>query len=361
MSWALAVAGSFAIAQPNPNRVMGVVTEVTAGKKQLAIRADEGPIYGAMLSDGANVLRIDPAERDMSKAEKVDFTAIAAGDRVLVRGEVNAENKTVIVRTLVLMSKSALSAREKKEADAWKTQSLAGVVKKVDPASRTVLLTARAGGPPAGPGAMAGQTVSATKEWTVAVAPEVSMMRYADGSAKYADAKPSSLEAVKEGDQLRVRGPRNAEEATVKAEAIVFGSFRTVAGEIKSVDAGKNQITVMDLQTKKPLVIDIGAEATLRKMPSFGGGGRPGGGPPGGGGGFGGGRPGGGAPDLQRMMDRMPPAQFSDLQKGDAVILSVAQNKAITVIAGVDALLRASPTALGQMVAGWSLDMGMPQ
>lgn len=334
MSLALAVAA--ALPAQTPDRVLGVVTAVEPEKKQLALRADEGPVYGAMLAEGAAVLRLEPGERDLRKAEKVDFAAIAPGDRLLVRGEVRAENRTVIARTLVLMSRNALAARESKEREAWRTQSVAGVVTKVDAAARLVFLQTRAS--------------AGSKEWTLAVAPEVPLMRYADGSAKYADAAPSSLEAIRPGDQLRVRGPRDEAQSTIQAEAIVFGSFRTVAGEIKAVDAEKHEVTVLDLQTRKPILIRVGPEATLRKMPGPAPGGRPGGGP----------RP-GMTPDLQRMLERLPAATFADLQKGDAIILSVARQQAITLIAGVDALLRATPAALGQMVAGWSLDMGMPQ
>lgn len=358
---AIAAAASL-FAQP-ADRVLGVVTEVTPDKRLVALRNDAGDIYGAVAGDGAQVLRIAPGERDLSKAEKIDFAAIAVGDRLLVRGEVTAGTKTVVARTLIVMSKAAIVSRESKERDAWRTQSLAGVVKKIDAGARAVTMTARAAGAP-----------GTTKEWAVTLKPEASLMRYSDDSVKYADAKPSAFEALREGDQLRVRGARDETASTIAAEALVFGSFRTVAGEIKSVNVEKREITITDLQTKKPLMIHVGEDAGVRKMPAFPGGGGGGPGPGGGGRGMmmrGGGPPGGGGggmmPDFQRMIERMPPAGLKDLQQGDAVILSVAKGadashvNAITLVAGVDFLLRASPAALGQMVAGWNLDMGMPQ
>ncbi len=342
------------------NRVMGVVSAVTADKREVSLRTDAGDIYGAIADTNAQVLRIAPGERDMSKAEKITFSDIAVGDRLLIRGEVNASDKTVIARTLVVMSKSSIAARQSKEQEDWKTKSLAGVVKSVDSDKREITLTTR------GP-----------KEWTVTVAPAVPLMRYADDSVKYADAKPSEFQVLRPGDQLRVLGARDDAASKVTAESIVFGSFRTVAGEIKSLNADKREVTVTDLQSKKPVVIAIGADATLRKMPQMAGGGGMRGGPggmrpggagggmrPGGGGGFGGG---GGGPDMQRMVERLPPATVADLKQGDAVIVSVAKGadeshvKAITFVAGMDFLLRASPQAVGQMVANWNLEMGMPQ
>ena len=86
---------------------------------------------------------------------------------------------------------------------------------------------------------------------------------------------------------------------------------------------------------------------------------------PGGGGGFPGGGMGGragGPPDIQQILARMPAATLGDLQKGDAVmIVSTQPNesgevKAITLLAGVEALMTASPSATqAMMLSPWSL------
>src|SRR5262245_28582178 len=120
------------MSQQPANRVMGVVSAVTADKKEVSLRTDAGDAYGAIADDSAQVLRIAPGEKDMSKAEKIAFTDIAVGDRMLIRGEVNTTAKTVIAKTLVVMSKASITARQHKEQEDWKTRSLAGVVKSVD-------------------------------------------------------------------------------------------------------------------------------------------------------------------------------------------------------------------------------------
>ena len=90
-------------------------------------------------------------------------------------------------------------------------------------------------------------------------------------------------------------------------------------------------------------------------------------GPPGGmppGGGMGGGMRAGGAPDLQRMLSRLPSSTLAELnlQKGDAVIILATEgtangpHTAITLLSGVEPILRAAPSA-GQamMLSPWSL------
>ena len=367
----LAVASAALLAQLQPaattappraaNRVMGVVSAVAPDSKEVSLRTDAGEVYGAVADEGAQVLRIAAGERDMSKAEKIAFSGIAVGDRLLIRGEVSAATRTVVAKTFVVMSRASISARQGKEQEDWKARSLAGVVKSVDAAGGVIVLSTRGAAGPNGP----------PREWTVTAAPAVTFMRYADQSVKYADAKPSELAAVRAGDQLRVIGAKDEAKSQVAAESVVFGGFRTVAGEIKGMNAEKREVTIVDLQSKKPLVIAVSEAANLRKMPGMmmGGGGRPGGGsgmggpPPGGMGGGGGPA----MPDMQRMIERLPAAAMTDLKPGDAVIVSVAKGadeshvNAITFVAGVDFLLRASPAALGQMVAGWNMEMSMPQ
>jgi hypothetical protein len=70
----------------------------------------------------------------------------------------------------------------------------------------------------------------------------------------------------------------------------------------------------------------------------------------------------GGAPDFNQMLARMPASTVADLNKGDAVIIVATEGSptttstAITLVSGVEPILRASPSA-GQamMLAPWSL------
>jgi hypothetical protein len=188
-----------------------------------------------------------------------------------------------------------------------------------------------------------------------------------------------------------VLGEKNADATRVKPEVIVSGSFRSVAAQVISVDAAAGEIKVTDLATKKPLIIRVNADTTMRKLPppmamalarrynpqylrsvrgDTAGGGRPapaGGGPRGGaaGGEAGMRLSGSQGADLQQMLERLPAMPPAELKKDDAIIVSSATGAgatrvmAITLIAGVEPLLTRAPS--GQMSLDWSLDMGMPQ
>jgi len=84
-----------------------------------------------------------------------------------------------------------------------------------------------------------------------------------------------------------------------------------------------------------------------------------GGGAPPAGGGMGS-RP-GGAPDLQQLLNRLPAVSLTDLHKDEAVIILATEGKAgvgttITLLTGVEPILRAAPNASGaSILTPWSL------
>ena len=71
---------------------------------------------------------------------------------------------------------------------------------------------------------------------TVEPSPDADIRRYAPDSARFADAQPGSLAEIKPGDQMRVLGNPSDDGSVVKAEKIVFGTFRQLAATVISVN-----------------------------------------------------------------------------------------------------------------------------
>ena len=194
--------------------------------------------------------------------------------------------------------------------------------------------------------------------------------RYAPDSVKFVDAKPSSIEEIKTGDQVRARGDKSEDGAKLMADEIVSGSFRTIAATVLSINAAENSMRVTNLDGKKPMMIKLNPDSVLRKLPpqmaqmlaarnrppeegaagrgSGGGGGRAG---------FGGARGG----DLQQMLDRTPKITLADLKPGDAIVVSSTvgstpdQITAITLVAGVEPILTAPAAKIWRSVRGASM------
>ncbi len=395
--WAIFVSLALAGAQtaPAPSKsVVGEVTAIDAAAKQVKVKADDGTLYTAALTDATSYFKVPPGEKDLKKAAKIAFSDIAVGDRLLARGPLTDETKTVAAKTVVVMTKADLAQKHERDKAAWVKRGIAGTVTALNPESKEITIN----------------THGRDSKTVVIEASAATFRQYAPDSVRFSDAKPSSFASVQVGDTIRGLGDKSEDGTRFKAEELISGSFQTIAATVVSVNAGTGELVVMDLKTKKPLTIQTNQNSMLRKLeertamflarrmhpeaagaggpgaPGAAGGGRPaeaqsGGGPPAGAGagaaghgsyGAGGGGyrgPGaGGAFDMQQLLERSPQLALADLKKGDALIISSSRGTngspmtAFSLVAGVEPFLAAAPRTAGQVDLGsWSLNVGMPE
>jgi len=319
------------------------------------------------------VLRVAPGQTDLKTATPIQLSDLQVGDRILVRGTPSADGLSLTASAIVAMKRSDVEAKQQQEREDWQKRGIGGLVSAVDAGAGTITISVTAAG--------------GTKTVAVHSAQATIFRRYAPDSVQFDDAKPSSLGEIKAGDQLRARGARNADGTEFTAEEIVSGAFRNIAGTISNVDATTNALTVMDLATKKPVVVKISAQSQLLKLPpqmaqgmaaQLKGGGRGGAGGNGAGAaaesgrggqaqageGAGNGRGAGrGAADLQQVMNRIPKATLADMQKGDAVMIVSTEGTssggvtAITLLSGVEPILQA-PSGQSMTLPPWDLGGG---
>jgi hypothetical protein len=384
-----------ASAQTPVAKAVGTVKSTTS--TSVVLTTDSGSDLTVTFADSARIVRAAPGQTDLKSAPPIAVSDIQIGDRVFARGQAG-EGNAVIASSAIVMKKSDIANRQQRERDEWR-KGVGGIVKEVNAAGNSVTI--------------ANAMIASGKPIIIHISPETIIRRYAPDSVKFDDAKSGTLDQIKPGDQLRARGSKNGEEAEFTAQAIVSGTFRDIAGTVVSTDAANNNVTVMDLLTKKPVVVKVSAESQLRRLPPFVAqmiamrlkGGAPGAdagpnamgageqGPPqagfgnrgagqgghgkwqgegkgtaGAGSGMQGGpggnwRGGGGPPDFQQMLGRMPAVATSDLQKGDAVMLVATEGSsasgptAITLLAGVEPILTAAPSGAraSTFLSPWNL------
>lgn len=358
---------ALAAAQAPATRIMGTVKSVSGNAVVLTL--DSGTNATVTFSANARIVRATPGQTDLKSAPPIQVSDIQPGDRVVAKAQAG-EGNALVATTAVVMSKTDITQRQQQEREEWR-RGVGGIVKEVDVAGGAISI----------PGSVA----AGSKPVVIHVSPKTDIRRYAPDSVKFEDAKPSSLDQIKPGDQVRARGTKSEDGTEFTAQAIVSGSFREIAATVISTDAATSSVTMTDLATKKPVTVKIGPDSTLRKLPQMmamgiamrlkgislpgaaagagaqaagnearkpgdggqGGGPRQGasgsaggqggnggggwqrgaggqGGPGAGGwGGFRGGN--GGPPDFQQMLARMPAMPLTDLNKGDAVILVATQ------------------------------------
>jgi len=341
------------------SRQIGTVKEVVPGR--LTIATDAGAKISVNVADGAKVLQIAPGSTDLKTAQTIALGDIEPGDRVLVTGHLDAPDALTASR-VILMKSTDISKKREAEQEDWQKRGTGGLVSAVDPAANTVTLTARG------------------KKITVETTPATVYRRYADGSVKYEDARPGKLAEIQPGDQLRVRGERSEDGASIKAEEIVSGSFKNLAGTVASIDAAAGTLTLKDLASKKTYIIKVTANSSVRELPAeaaarFAARARAA-------------QPAasGAAPasttgsatgteqphaasaggDLSQLISRLPQGSLGQLHAGDAVMVVASQAApgeialtAVTLLSGVEPILAATPKGEASMtLSPWNFGGG---
>ena len=348
----------------------------TISGSTLTLTTDDGKSESISLLENVRVVRISPGATDLKNATAITTQDLQVGDRLLVQGKASEDGKSMTALRVVVMKQSDVSAKQQQEREDWQKRGIGGLVNAADPAAGTVTISVT--------------TFSGSKKVLIQTSKKTAIRRYAPNSVKFDDAKSSKLSDIHPGDQLRARGNKNADGTEFAAEEIVSGSFRNIAGTVTATNAADNSITVMDLLSKKAVVVKVIPDSQLRKLPQMmaqriamrlkgqtpegqppaagapgaGAATRPEGGPAAGAQGGAGGGSGRGGGDLQQMLSRLPAVTVSDFQKGDAVILVSTQGTdsevtAITLVGGVEPILTAAPAGGQAMILSpWSLSGG---
>ena len=366
-------------ASPAAKPVTFLGTVQTLSGSTLTVKNDAGATMQVTVQDNARLLRVEPGQKTLAGASPFSLSDLQAGDRVMARGSTNADGKSLDATMLVAIKGADIAQKQEREREDWQKHGTGGLVKAVDAAAGTVTVSTGAGG---------------TRTTVIHAAPTTIVRRYAPGSVKFDQAVKSTLDQIKPGDQLRARGTRSADGATLEAEEIVSGSFLNLAGPIQAVNADASTITVTDTATKKPVVLSVTPDSEVKKLDPavaqrlaarMGGAGakRPDGSaappaaasPAPGAAGQGAGGPGGdpshaagrgaGGPDFQQLLARAPSVTLKDLQKGNMIIVVATEGQsagsatAITVVAGVEPMLQASTSASQAMLSSsWNLGGG---
>jgi hypothetical protein len=347
---------SMASAQAAASHFLGTITEISGDK--LTVKPAQGDAQQVEVPSTAKLQRIEPGQTNLSTAVAMQFSELAVGDRVLVNLDPSSTSTPPQAARVVAIKQADVAKRQQQEVEDWQKNGVDGLVKSVDAASGTIVLTRRVGG--------------VQKAVTIHTTPSTTLKRYAPGSVRFDEAQAAPISAIQAGDQLRARGTKSADETELAATDIVSGSFRNISGTVISTDPGSSTVVLKDLATKKPVTIKVGAETQMKRLDNriaqflatrlkgdaAGGSGGPrraeyagnGTGAPAGQ------RAGG----LEAVLDRAQPIQVKDLQKGEAVMLVSTQGAtdvtAIKLLAGVEPLLEAP--ASQDLLANWSMSSG---
>jgi len=358
-------------------RPIGVVQVIDLTAKHILLQTDAGTDMVVWFDEKTAFLRVAPGERDLRSAAKIEATEVKSGDRVLARGRVAEDEKSMTAVSVIVMTKSDIETKRTAERADWEKRGAGGIVSEVKPDAGEVTITSH--------------SLGGSKKVVITLAKDAVVRRYAPDSVKFSDAKASRIEEIKAGDQVRARGIKSEDGTRITAEELVSGSFLIIAATVESVNPTENTAQVLDLTSKKKILVHVNKDSNLRQIPIFlarmlaarsaGGAGAQGGPtmgqrPPS----LRGDAPAGDRPqmsggpgramgdrprDLQSMMDRMPAITLADLKPGEAIAVAStrgadpAQITAITLLSGIEPLLTTASNGDRQVNGSWNLNLNV--
>jgi Domain of unknown function (DUF5666) len=243
------------IAQTQPaaaGRTRHVGTVKAINGTTITLTAEAGAVITVTLEDATRLLRIPPGDTNPKDATPLDFKDLQVGDLIRVVGLASNDGKSMAASSIIALKATDVAAKHQQELQDWQKRGMGGLVSAVDPAAGTVTISIR--------------NLMGKKSIVIHTSKDTVIRRYAPDSVKFEDAKTSSLQEIKPGDQLRARGDRSADGTELTAEEIVTGVFRNIMGTINSVDASSGEITVQDLLSKKPVMVKVAATSELHKV-----------------------------------------------------------------------------------------------
>ena len=292
--------------------ILGTVAGIRVNSLELGVKADAGGVVRVKFGADTDVLLAAPGDKDLSHATPASIGDVARDDRVLVSFvEGMAE-----ARRIVVVSASEIARRNAAERLDWEKRGITGVVAARE--GDDIVLETR--------------TPQAAQRTTLAMTAKTGVRRYAPDSVKFSDAEPASLQQIAVGDQVRARGDKSEDGSRLAAQDVVFGTFVTTLGTVEAVDREKGEVRLVDLASKKPLVVRLTADTQMKKLPDLhqmpaGHGTRQ-------------------PASLAQMLQQLPAGAIDDLKVGAMAVVTSTRGShpgrvtGIMVIANVDGLIQ---------------------
>jgi len=292
--------------------LLGTVTDFRVNALEMALKLDDGKTEWVKFSAATEVMLAAPGEKDLTHAQPARVADIARDDRVMV----SFVDGMAEARRIVVVAATAIARRNAAERLDWEKRGMTGVVAARDEEQIT----------------LENRTPQGAQRITVAVTHKTAIRRYAPDSVKFADAEPAKISQIAVGDQIRVRGDKNEDGSRITADNVVFGTFLTTLGTVSEVNHEKGELKIVDLTSKKPMVVRLTADTRVKKMPEM----RQ--------------MPAGHgesqAVNMAQVLQQLPAGSVDDLKAGTSVVVTSTRGAkpdrvtGIMVIANVDALIK---------------------
>ena len=134
---------SLAQAAPEPTaqapavaRPVGTIKSISGNT--IILTTDAGSDVTIQVQDSTKLVRIAPGQKDLKDATPIQLADIQPGDRILVRGKLADDGKSVVAASVIAMKKGDIADKQAHEREEWQRHGLEGLVIAVDNIDRVI-------------------------------------------------------------------------------------------------------------------------------------------------------------------------------------------------------------------------------
>src|SRR5437773_8553730 len=159
---------------PAVARPVGTVKSISGNT--ITLTTDAGSDVTIQVQDSTKLVRIAPGQKDLKDATPIQLADVQPGDRILVRGKLADDGKSVLAASVIAMKKEDIAEKQSRDREEWQKHGFGGLVNSVDAAGNTISVALPSAGE--------------KKSVAVHLSKDTILRRYASDSVKFDDAKP---------------------------------------------------------------------------------------------------------------------------------------------------------------------------
>jgi len=117
-------------------RLVGTIKSIFGNA--IILTTDTGSDVTVQVQDAAKLVRIAPGQKDLKDATPIQLADLQPGDRILVRGKLADDGKSVAAASVIAMKKTDIAEKQSREREEWQRHGFGGLVTSIDAAGNTI-------------------------------------------------------------------------------------------------------------------------------------------------------------------------------------------------------------------------------
>src|SRR5262245_55420860 len=122
---------------------IGEVQSIDTSGKLITIKTDAGSVVMVLYTDRTTYKKLAPGETSLTNATDITFGDVGAGDRIMARGTVGEDKKSVSAVQILLMSKTDLTKKQEAERLEWRRRGVLGVIQALKADTHEITIQSR--------------------------------------------------------------------------------------------------------------------------------------------------------------------------------------------------------------------------